>query len=324
MKRPWTLCVLISALLTACSGVDEVPITDWVRQADFPGTARASATTFVIGDKAYLCCGRAGVRGPSIHTLNEVWQFDSRDSSWTQLDTFPGKPRVKAVGVVLNGKGYVGMGSTGAPFANTVFNDFYQFDPETGIWTPKASFPGKKSSDLAYTVVNGCLYTALGYDGVDGSHETYQYDPQTDVWTRMEDAPHYYAVPAFFSIGNNFYVGSGFQKCNIRNFMRFDTEKGAWFESVSLPTGRILSNGLEINGKGYVLLGRYWDGMQNGGRLLSDILEFDPNENAWIKRGDFPGGARQNAMVFQIKGRGYIVSGENDSQRLQDVWSFKP
>jgi len=324
MKKHWTLLMLILALLTACQQVDEVPITDWVHYADFPGTARASASTFVIGDKAYICCGRTGVRGPSIHILNEVWQFDSQDARWTQLDSFPGNPRVKAIAVAINGKGYVGMGSIGAPFSNSVFNDFYQFDPETGIWTQKASFPGKKSSDLAYTVVDDCLYTALGYDGVDGTHETYKYDPQTDVWTRLEDALHYFAVPAFFSIGNNFFVGSGFQKSNIRNFMRFDTKKGKWFESASLPKGRILSNGLEINGKGYVLLGRYWNGMQNGGRLLSDIIEYDANENGWIKRGDFPGGARQNAMVFQILGRGYIVMGENDSQRLQDVWSFKP
>jgi len=316
--------LLMVLFFCACTDLEEVPITDWVSCTPFPRTARASATTFVIGDKAYLCCGRTGVNGYTINTLNEVWQFDSRDDSWSQLDTFPGRPRVKAIGVAINGKGYVGMGSKGVPFENTVFNDFYQFDPETGIWTSKASFPGKKSSDLAYTVVDGCLYTALGYDGVLGSHETYKYDPQTDVWTRLKDAPHYYAVPAFFSIGNSFFVGSGFQKSNIRIFMRFDTEKGKWFESASLPKGRILSNGLEINGKGYVMLGRYWSGVHNGGRLLSDILEYDSNENVWIKRGDFPGGARQNAMVFQIQGRGYIVMGENDNQRLQDVWSFKP
>ena len=95
-------------------------------------------------------------------------------------------------------------------------------------------------------------------------------------------------------------------------------------KAADLPSGRILSNGLSINGKGYVMLGRYWNGAQNGGRLLSDILEYDPNENAWISRGDFPGGARQNAVVFQIQGRGYILMGENEEKRLPDVWSFKP
>ena len=44
----------------------------------------------------------------------------------------------------------------------------------------------------------------------------------------------------------------------------------------------------------------------------------------WTKRGDFPGGARQNATVFTIRDRAYIVMGENYTQRLSDAWSFKP
>jgi len=91
-----------------------------------------------------------------------------------------------------------------------------------------------------------------------------------------------------------------------------------------MPEGRMLSNGLAIGGKGYVMLGRYWRGAENGGRLLSDLLEYDPAENAWTRRGEYPGGAIQNAMVFTIRGRGYILMGENDFQRFPDLWSFKP
>jgi N-acetylneuraminic acid mutarotase len=321
MKRLWSLLVLLSALLVACTGVEEVPLTDWVHHTDFPGMSRASATTFVIGTDAYLCCGRTG----SAHeTLNEVWKYDSQADQWTQQDTFPGKPRVKAVGVTIDGKGYVGMGSTGYPYSNSVFNDFYQYDPQTSKWTRMADFPGSAANDLAYAVVNGRLYTAIGYNGINKSHQTYCYDPQTNTWTRLAGVPHAYSVPAFFALGANFYVCSGFQGRNIRNVMRYNPQKNKWFESADLPSGRTFSNGLEIGGKGYVMLGRYWNGAQNGGRLLSDIVEYDPAENAWVSRGDFPGGARQNAMVFQIQGRGYVVMGENDSERLSDVWSFKP
>lgn len=321
MTKFKNLLALLAVLLTACTAVEEVPITDWVHHTNFPGPARASATTFVIGDSAYLCCGRSD----SIDAvLNEVWKFNSQDASWTQLDNFPGVPRLKPIGVTINGKAYVGLGSNGTHYENSVYNDFYEFDPTTGHWTQKASFPGPDGNDLAYAVVNGCLYTAMGFTGYIRSSDTYKYDPVTDTWTKLENSPSSYSATAFFSIGDDFYLAGGYQGRNIRTMFRFNTVKEKWFTAASMPEGRIMSNGLEISGKGYVMLGRFWAGSENGGGLLSDIVEYDKNANAWTKRGDFPGGARQNAMVFTIRGRGYIVMGENDSRLLPDVWSFKP
>lgn len=321
MKKISTLYVLLTALLTACTQVEEVPITEWAQHADFPGAARASASAFVVGDTAYFCCGRTNWYYGSV---NEVWKYDSKNDVWSQLDTFPGKPRVKAVAVSINGKGYVGLGCKGNAYAESVFKDFYEFDPTTGKWTQKASFPGPGANDLSYAVVNGRFYTAMGFDGINYYPHTYVYDPQTDVWTKLTDAKHAYLSTTGFAIDNKFYVGSGYQGRNLRSVFSYHTESDTWTQVASMPEGRILSNGLAINSKGYVMLGRFWAGTQNGGSLLSDIVEYDPNSNAWTKRGDLPGDARQNATVFTIKGRGYIVMGENDTQCLQDVWSFKP
>jgi len=321
MKKLKNLFVLLIVLLAGCTGVEEVPITDWVHHANFKGLARATASTFVIGDTAYLCCGRTVWHGGC---LNEVWKYDSQSDVWTELDTFPGKPRVKVVAVTINGKGYVGMGCNGNAYDNSVFRDFYEFDPTTGKWTQKASFPDKGANDLVYGVVDGCLYTEMGFDGTGYYRYTHKYDPLTDTWTKLPDGKHSYLLTTAFAIDQNFYVGAGFQGRNLRYVFCFNTETQKWSQVASLPEGRMLSNGLAIEGKGYMLLGRFWAGAENGGRLLSDIVEYDPNANAWTKRGDFPGGARQNAMVFTIRGRGYIVMGENDSQCLPDVWSFKP
>jgi len=320
-KKNSRLLVLLMVIFSACTSVEEVPITDWIRHADFPGIPRATATTFVIGDDAYLCGGRTG---PKYNLLNEFWKYDSQADTWTQLDTFPGKPRVKAIAVTINGKAYVGMGCKGSAYDNSVFKDFYEFNPFTGKWTPKAPFPGPAANDLAYSVVNGCLYTAMGFSGTGTNNDTYKYDPVANTWTQLEDCPGSYIAPASFSIGTDFYVAGGYQGRNIRTMFRFDTFNGKWTNAASMPEGRMMSIGLEVGGKGYVMLGRFWAGAQNGGRLLSDMVAYDHAENAWTKRGDFPGGARQNAMVFTIRGRGYILMGENDSQRLGDVWSFKP
>ncbi|MCX6309940.1 MAG: galactose oxidase, partial [Bacteroidia bacterium] len=119
--------------------------------------------------------------------LNKVWKYDSQADSWTQLDTFPGKPRVKPIAVTINGKAYVGMGCNGSAYDNSVFKDFYEFDPSTGKWTPKAPFPGPAANDLAFSVVNGCLYTAMGFSGTGTNNDTYKYDPVANTWTQLED-----------------------------------------------------------------------------------------------------------------------------------------
>lgn len=317
--RKATLGLLL--LLTACTPVEEVALTDWSHHADFPGVARASAATFVIGDTAYVCCGRTDSLDA---TISEVWKFNSLNDSWTQLEDFPGDPRLKPIGLSINGKGYVGMGSRGSHYENSVFNDFYEFDPTTGQWTQRASFPGLGGNDLAYAVINGCLYTTMGFTGYSRSVETYKYDPATDAWTKLEACPSGYSAPAFFAIGDAFYVAGGYQGRNIRTMFRFDAVGQKWSSVASMPKGRIMSNGLTVSGKGYVLLGRFWAGSENGGGLLSDVLEYDSNENSWTKRGEFPGGKRQAAMVFTIRDRGYVLMGENDFQLFSDVWSFKP
>lgn len=324
MKSTWSLLVMLMVLVSACTEVDEVPITDWIQHAPFPGTARATSSSFVIEDSAYVCCGRTLWHGSY---LNEVWKYDSQSDSWTQMDSFPGKRRVKAVAVTINGKGYVGLGCDGGEDIGeiSVYRDFYEFDPSIRKWTQKASFPGAEANDLSYAVVNGCLYTAMGFDGRKAYPSTYRYDPRTDTWTKMTNAANAYMLTSSFAIANDLYVGAGCQGRNIRTVFRYDTNRDKWSQVASLPQGRILSNGLAIGDKGYILLGRFWAGAENGGRLLSDIMEYDPNSNAWTKRGDFPGQARQNATVFTIRGRGYVVMGENvKTQCLSDVWSFKP
>jgi N-acetylneuraminic acid mutarotase len=321
MKKHPILLVLLTALLLACQNVDEVPITDWLQLEDFQGEARASAACFVYGDKAYICCGR--LFGNSRY-LKEFWQYDAQMDTWSRLTDFPGDARVKPVGVVIGDTAYIGMGAYGWGTSIHILKDFWAYDLRTNTWIQKASFPGASSNDLAYGVVNGCLYTAMGYDGTSRSDECWKYDPSTDVWAKLSNSPHAYSVPAFFAIGDDFYVGTGFQGRNIRSFFRYDTSGDSWVDIASAPDARILSNGLAIGDKGYVMLGRYWNGAENNGRLLSDIVEYDPAQNVWIRKGDFPGGARQNAMVFCIHEKGYIVMGENDTECKPDVWRFIP
>lgn len=314
------LPLLLALCLAACDDEVEYPI-NWTRKADFPGTPRASATAFSIGQKAYVCFGRSG----AYHDLlKDVWEYDATTDTWTQKADFPGKARAKAVAGVINGKAYIGLGAQGAYESTNLFKDWWEYDPSTDQWTQKASLPDSASNDLSSTVINGRLYATMGFDGIGYSNKTFCYDPSTNRWTELAASPHCILGKASFAIGDWFYVGSGFRGYNLSLFCGYNTTTNTWKRLTNLPKGRILSNGMSLDGKGYVMLGRYWNGEQNNGRLLSDVVEYDPATDEWTPRGDFAGGARQNAVTFVIDSVGYVLLGETETQRKRDVWSFKP
>lgn len=314
-------CLLLALSFYSCEKFETEEITDWQQLNDFPGTPRASASGFVVGDRGYICLGRSAWN--SGH-LNDLWEYDSKNDSWTRKSDFPGNPRVKAVCVSIGTKAYIGMGAIGAYESSNLFSDFWEYDTQTDVWTQKASFPGAGKNDMVYAVVEGKLYTALGFDGINRLGDAWMYDPEKDTWTSIAPYPNMVSSAAGFSIGGNFYVGSGFLGFNQKKFYKYVRETDKWQRLADLPDGRMLSKGLSIGDKGYIMLGRFWNGKMNGGRLLSDIVEYDPASNTWTKKGDFPGGARQNHVTFCIDGKGYIIMGEDDNDRKADVWCFKP
>lgn len=314
--------LVLIAVLTACDKTEIQEITEWEQLSDFPGTPRASATSFVVGDKAYICLGRSAWNDGH---LKDFWEYNSKTDTWTRKSDFPGKARVKAVGASIGSKAYIGMGGAYTDFEVTnSFSDFWEYDTETDVWTEKAPFPGSAKNDIFCTAVNGKIYTVLGFDGTMRHRETWEYDPLVNTWMKKADFPESFSNSTGFSIGDDLFVGTGLRGSNYKWFYRYDLYSDIWERVCDLPKARMLSNGMSIGEKGYVLLGRFWNGTLNGGKLLSDIVEYDPALNIWTERGDFPGGARQNSVVFSIEGRGYIVMGEDDKERKSDVWSFKP
>src|SRR5580704_7826948 len=66
---------------------------EWTRKAYFPGSARVSPASFVIGGKAYIVTGSVSNGGACV---TECWQYDTATDSWTQKANFPGQARTYA------------------------------------------------------------------------------------------------------------------------------------------------------------------------------------------------------------------------------------
>ena len=312
--------VILLILISACTEYEFTPINSWKQLTDFPGTARASASSFVIGEKAYIILGRSGAK---TGFLKELWEYDSTQDSWIRKADFPGVARVKAIAGVIGDKVYVGLGAV-APYDGNQFSDFWEYNNTTDTWVQMASFPGIAKNDLFCAVVDSSLYVTEGFASTIFNKDTYKYSPKTNTWTRLADCPVRRSSTAGFSIGSDIYVGSGYYTANYKDFYCYHTPTNTWSRKADLPEARILSKGISINGKGYIMLGRYWNGSLDGGKLLKDVVEYDPTSNTWTRCGDFPGGARQNMVAFTINGKGYIVGGEDDTERKSDVWMFEP
>jgi N-acetylneuraminic acid mutarotase len=76
----------------------------WTQKADFPGSQRASTTTFTIGQRGFVTTGANG------GLLDDLWQYNPSSDTWTVRATYGGTPRKNAAGFVVNGKAYVGTG----------------------------------------------------------------------------------------------------------------------------------------------------------------------------------------------------------------------
>jgi len=311
--------LLLFFLLSACTDHYELkPIINWTKLNNFPGTARASATSFVYGDNAYVCLGRSGAK---YEFLKDLWEYDSKADSWTRKSDFPGAARVKAIAGVIGDKAYVGLGAVSA-YEGHQFSDLWEYNMATDTWKQMASFPGEGKNDLFCAVVDSCLYTTAGFAATNFNPDSYKYDPKANSWSKLTDFPIVRSSTAGFSIADKIYIGTGYRSGNNKDFYCYSTPTDSWNRLADAPEGRILSKGIAINGKGYLLLGRSWNGKLDGGKLLKDIIEYDPLTNKWSRCGDFTGGGRQNMVAFTINGKGYVVGGEDDKERKTDVWVF--
>jgi N-acetylneuraminic acid mutarotase len=82
---------------------------------------------------------------------------------------------------------------------------------------------------------------------------------------------------------------------------------------------RISASVFVCNSKAYIGLGR--DTQSNA--HYYDFWEFDPSNNNWVQKSNFPGVARRAAITFSINNIGYIGNGYNNAP-LFDFWKYDP
>lgn len=296
------------------------------RKSVMPGTGRASAVGFAINGKGYVALGRYDANSA---VLNDCWEYDPENDSWTRKADFPGVGRVKATAVTLNGFAYVGLGYNPLKgmFNDTAYlRDWWKYDPQLNKWFQLAYYPGSGRVANVSFVLNGIIYVGAGYQGLSFTSELYAFDPLTGKWTRKENIIGKSRSGAVAcSNGERAFFGTGFTAFDENDWYEYFPVSDTWKKRKSLPdTGRENGVAMMVDNRFFVSTGRNFGGEFTGGHLKSDIVEYDPVKNKWHKRGNIKSGERENAISFVIDNKAYIGFGENDTTIINDLWCFEP
>jgi N-acetylneuraminic acid mutarotase len=98
-----------------------------------------------------------------------------------------------------------------------------------------------------------------------------------------------------------------------------DTVYGDWVKSSDFEgVARGDAVAFSIGEKGYVCGG--YDGRDR----LSDLWEYNSEQDYWTQKADFPGVARNTATAFVINDKGYVGTGFDGDDYLNDFWEYDP
>jgi hypothetical protein len=240
----------------------EVPGTDvwqfdtsthgWTQVADWPGAAHTHMANFVIGTRGYVCTGATDpdFSNPNLR-VREVWQYDQPTNIWTRKSNFPGGARSGAVGIAINGKGYLGTGTTASNEGN---QDWWQYDPLADEWAQKASMPGPRRTEaVAFAPPNasGKVYVSTGFETEPTGNifnDLWEYTPSTNSWAQKPSLP---AAPRGEAVGISLpttgVVSTGIQgscpTCGLNDCWEFNPATGAWFQLPNVGGGARLDAG---------------------------------------------------------------------------------
>jgi N-acetylneuraminic acid mutarotase len=111
----------------------------WESLTPLPRPVEA-ASAVVLGKNLYVVGGFSNG-----HAVNDLWRLDLRTSnaSWEKLAPFPADARGYSAITTTGSRIYVFGGFTSPPYAASarVFDDAYQYDPQTNQWSKSAIAP---------------------------------------------------------------------------------------------------------------------------------------------------------------------------------------
>jgi N-acetylneuraminic acid mutarotase len=315
------LCILLIILLAGCSVPEQQ--NDLIPCSAIP-SERACATCFVYGGQAYLFGGRSrDADGKEVY-LNDLWRYDPATDAWTSLGSTPLLPRVNATACVADGAVYMGLGYAGSGYYldSTYLRDWYRYEPETGTFVALAPYPnGETDKAISWAFEeNGeaTIYAGYGFR-TNYTRDIFRYDIAADRWDSIDTQVSYMGYPSrcFGATGvvwhNRLFGGTGYRRFSLNWWAELVPEgkqKASWRSCSAVPSPeRTLSACAATDAAIYVAGGMHYGGLNTTGKVLQDVLRYNPDADRWMRVATLPE-PLCNHVMFRIGSDVYIGSGE--------------
>jgi N-acetylneuraminic acid mutarotase len=177
----------------------------WTQKQNVPGTPRQYAFAFSIGNKGYIGSGQFGLGQDA---LNDFYEYNPVTDVWVQKNNIPlPLPRIAPAAFSIGNKGYVGLGQN--PVTAVFLNDFYEYDPGTDTWVPKAAFPDAARYSAAVFASSTKGYVLGGFGNSTVYDDFWEYDPLANNWDSLPDMNRARGNSVGFTINDKIYFGIG-------------------------------------------------------------------------------------------------------------------
>jgi N-acetylneuraminic acid mutarotase len=125
---------------------------------------------------------------------------------------------------------------------------------------------------------------------------------------------------AFFTIGNNGYMGTGYDGGVKNDFWKYDKLTDSWTQIANFAGGNRFHAGcFAIGNKGYVGIGSAAYPVYS---WPQDFWEYDPVANSWTQRANFPAQGRYTVASFSIGSKGYMGTGWRSGIYYNDFYEY--
>lgn len=286
-----------------------------------------NAAIFSIGSKIYVVRGILNSGQDST-----VHEYDTNLDTWTQKDNWPNG--YNCLGCTVGDLGYV-IGGKQDEQQSYSYSKLFVYDSASGFQSKGDVLLNGVHVDARINGIlvglNEKLYFGLGeLPGGAFKHDWYEYDITNNLWIEKQAPPMPITQAAYFTIQNKLYVVGGGTNSGITGeTWCFNPAAPApvnpWSKVASIPDlaghdGILKCGGFSLNEYGYVCCGEYPDETPS-----SAIWQYDPENDAWGRKTDFPGSNKkiQSATVV-VNGKAYIVGGKNDDEDIiNELWEYE-
>jgi len=288
----------------------------WVQKDSINGAPRSVASAFVLNGEGYVLAGldQDGFRRKMYSYT--YWQDDWDDEESIGGISGSGLARGSASSFSLNNKGYICLGQG---VTNPFFNDLWEYDPNTHIWTQKANFIGSPRRSAVSFTIDSLAYVGTGISSNGLEKDMYSYNSATNTWTQKNDFGGTARKEAVgFSMGGQAYVGTGDDGIYTNDFWQYQPVSDSWIQKTDFPgTPRKGAVGWGIFPSAFIATGE-----DNTFAFKKDVWEYNYFNDTWIQRADFPGNGRSNAVAFVLQDLAFIGSGYN-GEFFDDVYAYR-